>query len=79
MTPAGTLDLDRLYDRFAVEVGDVDLREVTATRLYPQIRAAFEEFSLLLFPGQDLLEDLRGAEPGESAERAMLANLSIDG
>ena len=43
--------LEPLHDRFAVVVHDVDLRDV---RLYPEIRAAFEEHSLLLFRGQQL-------------------------
>jgi alpha-ketoglutarate-dependent 2,4-dichlorophenoxyacetate dioxygenase len=43
--------LEPLHDRFAVVVHDVDLR---AVRLYPEIRAAFEEHSLLLFRGQQL-------------------------
>jgi len=43
-----------LHDRFGVEVHDVDLREVTAETGYPEIRAAFEAHSLLLFRGQDI-------------------------
>ncbi len=43
-----------LHDRFGVEVHGVDLRRVTATAGYREIRAAFEEHSLLLFRDQDL-------------------------
>lgn len=43
-----------LHDRFGVEIHDVDLRRVTADKDYPEIRAAFEAHSLLLFRGQDL-------------------------
>ncbi len=46
-----------LHDRFAVEILDVDLRGVTAEHLYPDIRAAFEEHSLLLFRNQNLDDD----------------------
>ncbi|MEM7124613.1 MAG: TauD/TfdA family dioxygenase [Pseudomonadota bacterium] len=43
-----------LHDRFGVDVHDVDLRQVTATSGYPEIRRAFEAHSLLLFRNQDL-------------------------
>ncbi len=43
-----------LHDRFGVEVHGVDLRRVTARSGYPEIRAAFEAHSLLLFRGQEL-------------------------
>ena len=43
-----------LHPRFGLEVHDVDLREVTATSGYPEIRQAFEHHSLLLFRGQEL-------------------------
>ncbi len=46
--------LTALHPRFGVEVHDVDLREVTSNRGYPEIRAAFEEHSLLLFRDQRL-------------------------
>ncbi len=48
------MKLRPLHPRFGVEVQGVDVRTVTADRLYPEIRAAFEEHSLLLFRGQDL-------------------------
>ncbi|MEX2648857.1 MAG: TauD/TfdA family dioxygenase [Alphaproteobacteria bacterium] len=43
-----------LHDRFGVEVHGVDLRQVTGESGYPEIRAAFEEHSLLLFRDQEL-------------------------
>ena len=43
-----------LHPFFGVEVLDCDLREVTAEVGYPEIRALFEEQSLLLFRGQTL-------------------------
>ena len=43
-----------LHDRFGVECHDVDLRDVAAETGYPEIRAAFEEHSLLLFRNQEL-------------------------
>ncbi|MEM6679328.1 MAG: TauD/TfdA family dioxygenase [Pseudomonadota bacterium] len=42
-----------LHRDFGVEIHGLDLREATAERLYPEIRAAFEAHSLLLFRGQD--------------------------
>ena len=46
-----------LHDRFGIDVHDVDLRKVTATSGYPEIRQAFETHSLLLFRGQNLDDD----------------------
>ena len=43
-----------MHERFGVEVHDLDLREVTATNGYPQLRELFEEHSLLLFRRQEL-------------------------
>lgn len=43
-----------LHPRFGLIVQDVDLRDVTADHLYPDIRQAFETHSALLFRGQDL-------------------------
>ncbi|MEM6548374.1 MAG: TauD/TfdA family dioxygenase [Pseudomonadota bacterium] len=48
------LRMTPLTDRFGVEIAGVDLRDVTATHLYPEIRAAFETQSLLLFRHQSL-------------------------
>lgn len=41
-----------LHDEFGVEIRDVDLTSVTESHLYPDIRAAFEAHSVLLFRGQ---------------------------
>lgn len=46
-----------LHPDFGVEVHDVDLTNVTATDGYPEIRAAFEEHSLLLFRRQSWDDD----------------------
>ena len=43
-----------LHPRFGLIFHDVDLREVTRTHLYPEIRAAFESHSALLFPAQSI-------------------------
>lgn len=46
-----------LTDRFGVEVHDVQLADATATHLYPEIRALFEEHSALLFRAQDISDE----------------------
>ncbi|RBI86302.1 TauD/TfdA family dioxygenase [Rhodosalinus halophilus] len=43
-----------IHPDFGLIVHDVDLREATAERLYPEIREAFETHSALLFPAQSL-------------------------
>ena len=43
-----------LHPDFGVQVHDIDLSQATATSGYPDIRAAFEEYSLLLFRDQAL-------------------------
>ena len=43
-----------LHDRFGIEIHDVDLREVTASNGYSEIRAAFENHSMLFFRNQSL-------------------------
>jgi alpha-ketoglutarate-dependent 2,4-dichlorophenoxyacetate dioxygenase len=48
------MKLTHLHPRFGVEVHDIDLRSVTATNGYPDIRQAFEQHSLLLFRNQAL-------------------------
>jgi len=48
------LTLTPLMERFGVTVHDVDLHDVTAEHLFPEIRTAFETHSALLFRGQDL-------------------------
>ena len=47
-----------LHSRFGVEVFDVDLREVTAERYYPEIRSLFERHSLLMFRNQQMDEQV---------------------
>lgn len=42
-----------LHRDFGVEIEGVDLKDARADHLYPEIRAAFEDHSLLLFRGQD--------------------------
>ncbi|MEM0947740.1 MAG: TauD/TfdA family dioxygenase [Pseudomonadota bacterium] len=46
-----------LTDCFGVRIEDIDLRDVSETRFYPEIRALFETHSALLFPGQSLSPD----------------------
>ena len=48
------LTLTPLAERFGVIVQDIDLHDVSAHHLFPEIRAAFEAHSALLFRGQDL-------------------------
>ncbi len=43
-----------LSPEFGLIIEGVDLRDVTRSGLYPEIRQAFEESSALLFPGQSL-------------------------
>ncbi|SDD68665.1 TauD/TfdA dioxygenase family protein [Ruegeria marina] len=43
-----------LHPKFGRIIQDVDLREVTADHLYPEIRALFERHSALLFPAQSI-------------------------
>ncbi|MCU9837414.1 TauD/TfdA family dioxygenase [Ruegeria sp. WL0004] len=45
-----------LHPRFGRIVHDIDLREVTAGHLYPEIRALFENHSALLFPAQSITD-----------------------
>lgn len=47
-------DLSPLNPNFGVEVRGIDLMEVTHDALFPEIRALFEEHSVLLFRGQEL-------------------------
>lgn len=48
---------EQLHDRFGLIVHDVDLRDVTADHLYPEIRDAFERHSVLLFPAQQISDE----------------------
>ncbi len=54
---ADRLKTTALHPEFGVEVHDVDVRDVTADRLYPAIRALFERHSLLLFAEQHLNDE----------------------
>lgn len=51
------LDTRPLHPTFGVEVSGVDLSQVTKRQLFPQIRAAFEEHSALLFRDQSLTSE----------------------
>ncbi len=46
-----------LHPLFGQIVHDVDLRDVTADHLYPEIRQAFETHSALLFPAQSITDE----------------------
>jgi len=50
------LSLNPLHPRFGVEIRDFDLNLIDAES-YASIRAAFEEYSLLLFRNQDLTDE----------------------
>ncbi|WP_171177525.1 TauD/TfdA family dioxygenase [Ruegeria sp. HKCCD8929] len=45
-----------LHPRFGLTVHGVDLREVTADHLFPEIRRMFETHSALLFPAQSITD-----------------------
>lgn len=53
-----SLTLTPLHEKFGVAVHDVDLNDVTETRLFPEIREAFERHSLLLFPRQSIDDEV---------------------
>ncbi len=48
------MQTSELTDRFGLCIDGVDLRQVNANHLYPQIRALFESHSVLLFRAQHL-------------------------
>ncbi len=52
-----TLQTSPLHPKFGKVIENFDLREVTATHLYPEIRQLFEEHSALLFPAQSISDD----------------------
>ncbi|MEM8812155.1 MAG: TauD/TfdA family dioxygenase [Pseudomonadota bacterium] len=52
--PREDLETRPLHPEFGVEIMGVDLNAVIADHLYPAIRAAFEDHSLLLFRNQSL-------------------------
>lgn len=71
-----------LHPDFGRIVQDVDLRDVTADHLFPEIRQAFEEHSALLFPAQQMDDEthVRLAElfgPLENRD-AMAAGRDLD-
>jgi len=84
-----------LTPRFGIEIADIDLRRVTETHLYPEIRAAFERHSALLFRDQELppehhlrlarlfgpIEDREAdeREAGQSFEIPAVSNVQDDG
>ncbi len=84
-----------LTPSFGVAVQNVDLRDVTRQRLFPELRALFEEHSALLFPSQDLsdgdhlefarlfgpIEDRLAdeREEGEAFEIPKVSNVTADG
>ena len=51
------LNTTALHPRFGVEVHEVGLSEVTVVFIYPEIRSAFEQHSLLLFRNQSLNDE----------------------
>lgn len=82
-----------LHPRFGIEVHDLDLRAVSAERGYPELRALFEEHSLLLFRDQDLDDashmafgelwgpiEVRSKDPVKPApEMSVMTNRRADG
>ncbi len=71
------MDVTALHPRFGVEIGAIDLREVTAEHAYPDIRRAFETHSLLLFRDQQLDDEAHlalGALFGPVEDRSMGKN-----
>lgn len=51
------MDVTPLHPRFGVEIGGVNIADVTAGNHYSEIRELFERHSLLLFRGQDMAEN----------------------
>ncbi|TNF65142.1 MAG: TauD/TfdA family dioxygenase [Rhodobacteraceae bacterium] len=88
-------DLIPLTPTFGVEVKGLDLMEVTAENLFPELRALFEEHSALLFRAQDLspekhlelaglfgpIEDREAdtRKPGETFRIPEVSNVQEDG
>ncbi|MBI1416804.1 MAG: TauD/TfdA family dioxygenase [Limimaricola sp.] len=88
-------DLTPLNPNFGVEVRGLNLMDVSADTLFPEIRALFEEHSALLFRGQDLtpekhlelaglfgpVEDREADErkPGEAFKIPEVSNVLDDG
>ncbi|WP_171180487.1 TauD/TfdA family dioxygenase [Ruegeria sp. HKCCD8929] len=90
-----TIQTKPLTQLFGVEVSDIDLADVRADNLFPELRALFEEHSALLFRGQDIsdekhmalaklfgpIEDRQADErkPGEKFEVPQVSNVQEDG
>jgi len=55
--PNSVPEITPLTPQFGAIVHDVNLEDVTATNLYPEIRSLFEDYSLLLFRGQMLSDE----------------------
>ncbi len=78
------MHLTPIHPDFGMEVTDVDLRQVTSESGYRELRAAFDEHSLLLFRGQNLTDDEHLAlaqlfgplEDRESTDERVLAMVS---
>ena len=51
------LTVNPLHRRFGVEIPGLDLNSVTREKRYPEIRSAFETYSLLLFRNQSIDDD----------------------
>ena len=87
------MQLTPLHPRFGVQVDGIDLRTVTATHGYPDIRKAFEQHSLLLFRNQSLddaahlalgalfgpVEDRAMGKRGDAPRMDNVSNLLADG
>lgn len=90
-----TIQTKPLTQQFGVEVSGIDLADVRADNLFPELRALFEEHSALLFRGQDVsdeqhmalaklfgpIEDRQADErkPGEKFEVPKVSNVQEDG
>ena len=90
-----TISTKPLNPHFGAGVSGIDLNTVTATHLFPQIRALFEEHSALLFRRQDMtdethlrigelfgpIEDRTADErkPGEKFAIPKVSNVTEDG
>ncbi len=52
-----TLTTKPLCEAFGVEISGIDINDVTAEHLFPDIRALFERHSAVLFTAQDMTEE----------------------
>lgn len=90
-----TITFKPLTPHFGADIEGIDLNTVSATHLFPQIRALFEEHSALLFRAQEMtdethlriaglfgpIEDRQADErkPGEAFEIPKVSNVRDDG